>query len=83
MCYLFVRTRYLEPYLLALMCYVSVRSRYLEPYLLDGHKFDLRLYVLLASVNPLKGYLCRTGMVRKAMEPYQKPNPSVPSSPLS
>ena len=38
-------------------------QEYLEPYLLDGHKFDLRLYVVLAGVNPLKAYLCRVGMV--------------------
>ena len=50
-------------------------QEYLEPYLLDGHKFDLRLYVVLESVNPMKAYLCRTGMVRKAMVPYEKPSP--------
>ena len=42
-------------------------QEYLEPYLLDGHKFDLRLYVVLAGVNPLKAYLCRVGMVRIPM----------------
>lgn len=29
-------------------------QEYLESFLLGGHKFDLRLYVVLASVNPLE-----------------------------
>lgn len=49
-------------------------QEYLEPYLLDGFKFDMRLYVVLASVNPMRGYLCRVGMVRKAMVAYQEPD---------
>ena len=42
--------------------------------MLDGFKFDLRLYVILTSVNPMRGYLCRVGMVRKAMMAYEHPN---------
>jgi hypothetical protein len=34
----------------------------------------MRLYVVLASVNPMRGYLCRVGMVRKAMVAYQEPD---------
>ena len=45
----------------------AVIQEYLPPYLLNGHKFDFRLYVVVAGVNPLEAYLCRTGMVRRCV----------------
>jgi hypothetical protein len=45
----------------------AVIQEYLRPYLLNGHKFDFRLYVVVAGVNPLQAYLCRTGMVRRCV----------------
>lgn len=45
----------------------AVIQEYLRPYLLHGHKFDFRLYVVVAGVNPLQAYLCRTGMVRRCV----------------
>ena len=60
--------------LYAVLLWQVCTQEYLQPYLLDGFKFDMRLYVVLASVNPMRGYLCRVGMVRKAMVAYQEPD---------
>ena len=42
-----------------------------EPYLIDGLKFDLRLYVLVLSCEPLKVFLYRDGIVRFATHLYK------------
>ena len=41
--------------------------------MIDELKFDMRLYVLLYGVNPLRIFLFKDGLVRLATEPYVKP----------
>ncbi len=41
-----------------------------RPHLLDGRKYVLRLYLLIASIEPLRVYLYRDGFVKLASEPY-------------
>jgi tubulin polyglutamylase TTLL6/13 len=51
-----------------------VIQRYLhKPFLIDGLKFDLRLYVFLCGLNPLRIYLYNEGLSRFATEQYQMP----------
>ncbi|KAI9201853.1 tubulin-tyrosine ligase family-domain-containing protein [Polychytrium aggregatum] len=54
-----------------------VVSRYIrEPFLIDKKKFDLRIYVLITSFEPLRLYIYREGIVRFASEPVNKKNKS-------
>jgi tubulin polyglutamylase TTLL5 len=44
-----------------------VASVYIDnPLLIDGYKFDLRVYVALASINPLRIYMYEDGLARFA-----------------
>lgn len=41
-----------------------------KPHLIRGYKYDLRLYVLVTSFDPVKIYLFKDGLVRLATVPY-------------
>ncbi|NXJ27914.1 TTL11 polyglutamylase, partial [Dicrurus megarhynchus] len=44
-----------------------------KPLLMDELKFDIRLYVLLKSLEPLEIYIAKDGLSRFCTEPYQEP----------
>nr|CAD7590355.1 unnamed protein product [Timema genevievae] len=44
-----------------------------KPFLVDGFKFDLRVYVLITSCDPLRIYVYNDGLARFATSRYQEP----------
>jgi len=59
-------------------------SEYLEdPYLINGLKFDLRIYVAILSVDPLRLYVHKEGLVRFATTKYSKDDLSTKTAHLT
>lgn len=56
--------------------HVNKRSGYIvskyiaKPHLIRGFKYDLRVYVMVTSFEPLRIYLFKDGLVRLATVPY-------------
>jgi len=49
----------------------GIVQRYVpDPLLINGYKFDLRIYVVVVSYEPLKVYINHEGLVRLATEKY-------------
>ncbi|KAM6975609.1 tubulin polyglutamylase TTLL11 [Tautogolabrus adspersus] len=45
-----------------------------KPLLIDKLKFDIRLYVLIKSLEPMEIYIAKEGLTRFCTEPYQEPS---------
>lgn len=43
---------------------------------MEGYKFDLRIYILVTSCDPLRIFLYNDGLVRMGTEKYHAPNES-------
>ncbi|KAM5206892.1 LOW QUALITY PROTEIN: tubulin polyglutamylase TTLL13 [Hipposideros larvatus] len=44
-----------------------------KPFLIDGFKFDMRIYVLITSCDPLRIFMYKEGLARFATMPYVEP----------
>ncbi|KAK8864894.1 positive regulation of cilium movement [Tritrichomonas musculus] len=54
----------------------SVCQLYISPYLINQRKFDFRLYILVASLEPLTFFIYNEGIARFCTDPYEPPSRS-------
>jgi hypothetical protein len=47
-----------------------------KPFLIDGFKFDLRIYILISSCDPLRIFVYKDGLARFATVQYNEPSNS-------
>jgi Tubulin-tyrosine ligase family len=59
-----------DPEEIELKQHVVVQRYIPDPHLIDGKKYDLRVYVLLTSADPLRVYVYTDGLVRFATDSY-------------
>ncbi|OHT06309.1 hypothetical protein TRFO_25650 [Tritrichomonas foetus] len=52
----------------------SVCQIYVAPFLINKRKFDFRLYVLIASIDPLTFFIYKEGIARFCTDPYEPPS---------
>jgi hypothetical protein len=55
-------------------CGYIVQQYITQPHLIDDFKYDLRLYVFLYGVQPLRIYMHQMAFARFCTEAYEKPN---------
>lgn len=53
----------------------SVIQEYIKPFKIAGHKFDLRLHLLITCLDPFTLYINKEGIARFCSEEYSEPNP--------
>lgn len=56
--------------------YEAVIQQYITPFLIDGHKFDFRLYILIASLQPLAIFIYKEGIARFCTQIFEFPSKS-------